>query len=654
MGQFSRGFYLSGSVGNNNYLVNSQMLGGLFTASLGGAYVGLPVVSGSATTSIANNGVTTNFQTMLSQSFQHATGSVIQALNYLKGEIDILDSDNDPGGGFGSLQFNSAGTFGGGQNLFLNVTGSGAGGANGPLLSLGDELANADASFQIKGQDATFYMGYDDTSTNLKFGKGSAVGTNVILTMDDDSLTVGDGAAVDTKIVFDGNEVDMYMGLDDGTNKLLLGVGSAVGTTPNMTLNSGDRDVAFSGDITVEGGKVTLTNGSTIDSETNGTLLLTEDIVKASADLTAGGTLIPEGDTAAADAAAVGYTAAEGIIITGQGSTSDVTLKNDADATVLTIATGTTNVDVVGDVTAATLNADGDTAAGDDAAIGYTSAEGIIITGQGSTSDVTIKNDADAAVLTVATGTTNVDVVGDLTAAVFMPDGDTTTGDAAAVGYTSVEGIIITGQGSTYDVTLKNDADAAVMGIPTGGTQANFLGAVDVVGDLTAATLNADGDTSAGDAAAVGYTSVEGIIITGQGSTNDVTIKNDADAAVISIPTGGLQVNFAGGMQVASTIVAQANATIATTLSVGGILTADGQILSGYNASVAETGLPALDLANAVVTPDGDAGTVIAVNSDARAVSLNNIPYAQLYGTDEAGKLQKFKLQISGGMLQVN
>jgi len=51
-------------------------------------------------------------------------------------------------------------------------------------------------------------------------------------------------------------------------------------------------------------------------------------------------------------------------------------------------------------------------------------------------------------------------------------------------------------------------------------------------------------DTSAGDDAGLGYTSTEGIIITGQGSTSDVTIKNDADATVISIPTGTTQVGI--------------------------------------------------------------------------------------------------------------
>ena len=119
-------------------------------------------------------------------------------------------------------------------------------------------------------------------------------------------------------------------------------------------------------------------------------------------------TFEPDGDTAASDNAAIGYTSAEGLILTGQGSTNDVTIKNDADADVITIATGATNVDVVGDLTAGTLNADGDTAAGDNAAIGYTAGEGLILTGQGSTSDVTLKNDADGTVFTVPTGTDDI------------------------------------------------------------------------------------------------------------------------------------------------------------------------------------------------------------------------------------------------------
>ena len=69
-----------------------------------------------------------------------------------------------------------------------------------------------------------------------------------------------------------------------------------------------------------------------------------------------------------------------------------------------------TNADVSGDITGSTLNADGDTSAGDNAAIGYTASEGLILAGQGSTDDITIKNDADTTVVNVATGATDVEV----------------------------------------------------------------------------------------------------------------------------------------------------------------------------------------------------------------------------------------------------
>ena len=79
------------------------------------------------------------------------------------------------------------------------------------------------------------------------------------------------------------------------------------------------------------------------------------------------------------------------------------------------ITSGFTSIDVgagaittTGDITGGGIHATGDTASGDNAALGYTAAEGLILTGQGSTSDVTIKNDADATVLNIPTGTTNI------------------------------------------------------------------------------------------------------------------------------------------------------------------------------------------------------------------------------------------------------
>ena len=65
--------------------------------------------------------------------------------------------------------------------------------------------------------------------------------------------------------------------------------------------------------------------------------------------------------------------------------------------------------------------------------------------------------------------------------------------------------------------------------------------------DVTGLTVNATGDTSAGDNAAIGYTAGEGLILTGQGSTDDITVKNDADTTVLNVATGGTDVEVSAG-----------------------------------------------------------------------------------------------------------
>ena len=389
-----------------------------------------------------------------------------------------------------------------------------------------------------------------ETNVNLELiGEAMGYATKAVADASTSTITMPDGTATN------GELRSLYLKLTGG------GQASTITLAPNTVSKVWFIENATSYTLTFtqgSGANVAVLAGQTkaiaSDGAGSGAVLYEVfDDLSVAGDFFVENTIQPSGDTASGDAAAIGYTSAEGIIVTGQGSTSDVTLKNDADGTVLTIPTGTTNVDVVGDFTAGTLNADGDTAAGDAAAIGYTSAEGIILTGQGSTSDVTLKNDADGTVLTIPTGTTNVDIVGVATAATFEPDGDTAAGDNAAIGYTAAEGLILTGQGSTNDVTIKNDADADVIEIPTGTVN------VTVAGDLTAAgTLKATGDTAAGDTAAIGFTAAEGLILTGQGSTNDVTIKNDADADVLEIPTGTVNVTMAGTVTAVSTIVGNA------------------------------------------------------------------------------------------------
>jgi len=51
------------------------------------------------------------------------------------------------------------------------------------------------------------------------------------------SLTVGSAAAEDTKVVFDGNAQDYHIGLDDSADDLVIGKGSALGTTANIVID---------------------------------------------------------------------------------------------------------------------------------------------------------------------------------------------------------------------------------------------------------------------------------------------------------------------------------------------------------------------------------------------------------------------------------
>ena len=129
--------------------------------------------------------------------------------------------------------------------------------------------------------------------------------------------------------------------------------------------------------------------------------------------------------------------------------------------------------------------------------------------------------------MSIATGTTNVDVVGDLTAASFEPDGDTAAGDDAAIGYTAGEGIIITGQGSSTDVTIKNDADATVMSIATGTTQATFAG------EVVAASLDISGNIDVDGTTNLDAVDIDGAIDIAGASTfnNKIIINSSAEDA---------------------------------------------------------------------------------------------------------------------------
>jgi hypothetical protein len=279
--------------------------------------------------------------------------------------------------------------------------------------------------------------------------------------------------------------------------------------------------------ITVENGKSAViycdgagSGAAVVDAVSN----LALATVTASGDITSSGTFNALGDTASSDKAAVGYTSAEGLILTGQGSTNDVTIKNDADTDVITIATGGTSVDIVGDVTASTVNADGDTSAGDNAAMGYTAAEGLILTGQGSTSDITVKNDADGTVFTVPTGTDDI-LFPDDAKAMWGTGSDMTVHWDGTDGHLTVGGTLnIDGSGETMAtfvddgaVTLYHDNSAKLATTSVGTT---------ITGTLIATT---DTDTSNTGSVTLDFGANQNFVLT---FTGNVTLANPSTEQV--------------------------------------------------------------------------------------------------------------------------
>jgi len=100
-----------------------------------------------------------------------------------------------------------------------------------------------DAKGQFKvsvnnGSGMQLAMSIDDTQLTTFSGDVVIAGTNP-------KLTIGDAGAEDTMLVFDGNAQDYRIGLDDGTDILEIGVGTAHGTTPALTVDSSQNIDVF-------------------------------------------------------------------------------------------------------------------------------------------------------------------------------------------------------------------------------------------------------------------------------------------------------------------------------------------------------------------------------------------------------------------------
>jgi len=119
---------------------------------------------------------------------------------------------------------------------------------NGILLVPGDDYTATTGTTVVLVQSASLndiieMVVYDvfsvpdavSQSAGGTFSGNVTMGNNLTVNSD---ITIGDASAADKKILFDGNAQDYHIGLDDSADSLIIGKGSALGTTTSMAIDA--------------------------------------------------------------------------------------------------------------------------------------------------------------------------------------------------------------------------------------------------------------------------------------------------------------------------------------------------------------------------------------------------------------------------------
>ena len=243
---------------------------------------------------------------------------------------------------------------------------------------------------------------------------------------------------------------------------------------------------------------------------------------------------------------------------------SGVSVVNASTPLAVNQTTGEVTVSISATPSFGTVDFTADTSTGDNAAVGYTVGEGIVITGQGNTNDITLKNDADAVVLKVPTGTTNVTVTGVASAASF-----TGSGVGLTAGTTPITTLDIDG-GTDIGAAIV-DADLFIVDDAAGGTNrkatASRLKTYINAGDYS------DPLTTRGDVVKRGASATERLAI---GSANTVFTTDGTDPAWSTVTNAMLAGSIDLASKVTGVLPVANGGTAASSLTDGGVLLGSG------------------------------------------------------------------------------
>ena len=439
--------------------------------------------------------------------------------------------------------------------------------ADGGTLTLGSKISGSFVSYLTHTPNATVASSTLAVAGNLTVGGNTTVSGNATVTGDltisgDDltmatntagALLIADGTNFNPTAVGDLSEIstvandDVFLAVDTSGGGLKKITRSAVvaglATSSAISNVSEDSTPQLGGNLDLNGNDIVTTSNATLDLAPNGT-----------------GTVVVRGNTNSGAIVFNCESNSHGQTVKAQphsaGVTNTMLLPAGANSTLVSLVSADT-------LTNKTLTAP-------------------TLTGTAVMADLDISGD--------------VDVDGTLEA------------DAITIGGTAIASVLspVAG-GSSIVTTGALNAGSITSGF---GAIDNGASAITTTGVITGGTLEATTDTAAGDNAAIGYTAGEGLILTGQGSTSDVVIKNDADATVVSIATGTTILTVSDDVNV----VGRATGTM-TTDNDGNL-----DLAVSNNFKVTTGGDLTLTLTNPAI---GQSGNILFINGSNHTISAH-------------------------------
>jgi hypothetical protein len=240
-------------------VVNGEMLGGFVTGTFG-EYLSMPI-SGTVLGGLSNLTANEWSRSYLSASFINTSGSVIQALNFLKSEIAGAGGDVS---GPGSSTDNAIVRFNGTDGSTI---------ANSAILisDTGDISSSSDAHF---GQVTIGGVGITSLALSGAMS-GAALITGMSITSIA-SISAGTSLAAATTVSGAGNIAGSSLTLENSSMTTAgLVSGSGVATFGALQTSAGEFTVSSTGDVDINGGAIDATAiGSSTPSSVQGTTVV--------------------------------------------------------------------------------------------------------------------------------------------------------------------------------------------------------------------------------------------------------------------------------------------------------------------------------------------------------------------------------------------